>query len=139
VVLNAILTSGHDIIFTDNIDWVGDSYIFHTYNKGLGFKIIDSAQKVEQDQFKKEAEDNDLMVFSFYPTKPVGGCDGGMVVSNNKEAINILRSAAMNGMGFSVNSWERTPMFPGYKMYMNSLQACIALKSLSLIDSKKRI
>jgi len=135
VVLNAIITSGHRIRFTDNTDWVGHSYTLHTY--GHGMKIIDSAQRVDRDQFRKEAEDNDIMVFSFYPTKPVGGCDGGMVVSNNKAVIEDLQTASLNGMAFTINSWERKPAFPGYKMYMNSVQAQIAFKSLMSLDDRK--
>ena len=137
VVLNAIIMSGHEIVFTDNVKWVGDSYVLHTY--GNGIKIIDSAQKVERDQYKKEASENDLMIFSFYPTKPVKSCDGGMIVSSNKNMIETLRIASMNGMAFSTNSWERTPMFPGYKMYMNSVQAYVALKSLMTLDDRKEV
>ena len=51
VVLNAILTSGNKINFVDNTDWVGDSYILHDFGD---YKIVDSAQKLERDQFKKE-------------------------------------------------------------------------------------
>lgn len=135
VVLNAILTSGHGIHFTDNVEWVGSSYVLHTYNSG--YRIIDSAQRVDHDQFNNEANDNDIMLFSFYPTKPIGSCDGGMVVSNNKDIIDQLKIASMNGMTLSVNSWDRTVMYPGYKMYMNSVQAKIALNGLRNLDSKK--
>ena len=62
VVCNALLTSGNKINFTDNTEWVGDSYILHEFSD---YKIIDSAQKVDKDQFIKEANDNDLMIFSF--------------------------------------------------------------------------
>ena len=68
VVLNAIITSGNKYNFRDDTNWVGDSYILHDFGN---YKIVDSAQKVEENQFKKECNDNDLMVFSFYPTKPV--------------------------------------------------------------------
>jgi hypothetical protein len=51
VVLNALITSGNSINFVDNIDWIGNSYILHDFGN---YKIIDSAQKVERNQFKKE-------------------------------------------------------------------------------------
>lgn len=135
VVANGIITSGNKITFNDNIEWVGDSYVLHEFDD---YKIIDSAQKIEKDQFKKEANDNDLMFFSFYPTKPIGSCDGGIIVSNDEKKINWFREAIMNGMTFSQNNWEREIKFPGYKMYMNSIQAYIANKNFEKLEEKKK-
>lgn len=50
VVANAIITSGNKIKFYDDISWVGDSYVLHRFSD---YKIVDSAQKLEKDQFKK--------------------------------------------------------------------------------------
>jgi dTDP-4-amino-4,6-dideoxygalactose transaminase len=133
VVCNALLTSGNKIKFTDNIKWVGDSYVLHDFGN---YKVIDSAQKVRRNQFKLEANDNDLMFFSFYPTKPVGSCDGGIIVSNNKEKIQWFKEACLNGMSFAENNWDRKIKFPGYKMYMNSFQAYIANENLKKLDNK---
>lgn len=132
VVGNAILTSGNRIEFIDDVSWVGHSYTLHDFGD---YKIIDSAQRVERNQFT-EANDNDLMIFSFYPTKPVGSCDGGMIVSNDKEKIERLRSLAYNGMTTEKSNWDRKLIEPGYKFYMNSIQADIALRNLSVLDSK---
>ena len=126
VVLNAITLGGNNIRFTDDVDWVGDSYILHRFED---YKIIDSAQKVERDQFKKEANPEDLMIFSFYPTKPVGSIDGGMIVSNDKSKIDWFKSAVLNGTVFSKNNWEREILFPGWKSYLSSSQAFIAQKN----------
>lgn len=133
VVCNAILTSGNKINFIDNVEWVGDSYTLHDFGE---YKVIDSAQKVRHNQFKLEANDNDLMFFSFYPTKPIGSCDGGIVVSNDKEKIKWLKEACLNGMTFSENNWDRKIKFPGYKMYMNSFQAYIANENLKKLNNK---
>lgn len=135
VVCNAILTSGNKISFIDDIEWVGNSYILHDFGE---YKIIDSAQKVEFNQFNKEANDNDLMIFSFYPTKPIGSMDGGIIVSNDFEKINNFKELVMNGMSFSQNNWERKIKFPGYKMYMNSIQCFIANENLKILDFKQR-
>lgn len=135
VVANAIITSGNKVTFTDDIDWVGNSYVLHDFGN---YRIIDSAQKISRNQFVEEANDEDLMFFSFYPTKPIGSCDGGMVVSNDKNKIEWLREAVMNGMTFSENNWERKIKFPGYKMYLNSIQAHIANRNLDLLDNKKK-
>ena len=76
------------------------------------------------------------MVFSFYPTKPIGSCDGGMIVSNNYEKILHLKSLALNGMSYSHNNWERQIQFAGYKMYMNSIQAEIGLNNFHKYEEK---
>jgi len=133
VVLNAIITSGNKYNFSDDINWVGDSYLLHDFGD---YKIVDSAQKLETNQFKKECEPNDLMIFSFYPTKPVGSYDGGMIVSDDLEKINHLKEMTLNGMSFAKNNWERTIKFPGYKMYMNSIQCDIALRNFKVYENK---
>ena len=136
VVLNAIITSGNLHSFRDDVDWVGDSYILHDFGN---YKIVDSAQKLEKDQYIHECNDNDLMVFSHYPTKPVGSCDGGMIVSNDLDKITELRELALNGMSYSVNNWDRKIKFPGYKMYMNSIQADIGLRNFKLYTKKLEV
>ena len=51
VVANAIITSGNKIEFNDDVEWVGDSYVMHKFRT---YKVVDSAQKLEQNQFTKE-------------------------------------------------------------------------------------
>lgn len=136
VVVNAILNADCMVRFIDNVEWVGNSYILHRFIKE-NCKIIDSAQKVERNQFGKEAGDEDIMLFSFFPTKPVGSQDGGMIVSNNQAVIEYIRQLSMNGCGPGVNSWEKEIKWIGHKMYMNSTQAYIANENLKLLDKKK--
>ena len=133
VVVNAIITSGNNYEFYDNVMWVGDSYTLHDFGD---YKVVDSAQKLEKNQFKRECNPQDLMIFSFYPTKPIGSCDGGMIVSDDLEKILKLKEMALNGMSFSENNWDRKIKFPGYKMYMNSIQCDIALRNFEKYDNK---
>lgn len=136
VVNNALIKAGNKINYVDNVSWVGDSYILHNFKD---YKVIDSAQKVEKNQFKKEAKPKDLMLFSFYPTKPVGSIDGGIIVSDDYEKIKYYKEATLNGMSFSNNNWERKIKFPGWKMYMNSFQAYIALENLKKLEKKEKL
>ena len=133
VVYNALHHAGSTIKFKDDTAWVGGSYVLHDFGD---YKVIDSAQKVESGQFKREAADDDLMIFSFYPTKPVGGMDGGIIVSNNKEKIDYFKQRSLNGMSFAENNWERKQISMGWKMYMNSCQAFFALQNLKLVSKK---
>ncbi len=135
VVANAILCSRHGISYKDDVEWVGNSYVFHEFEN---YKIIDSAQQLTENQFKEQANDEDLMIFSFYPTKPVGSSDGGLIVSNDKEKIDRLRILSRNGMSLEKNSWERNILLPGWKMYMNSIQAYIANENFKKLESKTK-
>lgn len=134
VVLNAIITSGNKINFTDDANWVGSSYILHQFTD---YKVIDSAQRVDKNQFKNEANPEDIMFFSHYPTKPVGSSDGGMIVSDDFEKIKWFKEAVMNGMSWAENNWDRKIKFPGYKMYMNSIQCYIANENLKKLEDNK--
>ena len=129
VVPNAIANAGHKILFYNDIDWVGSCY--HLYDD-----IFDSAQEVTRNQYADLGLDDAAMIFSFYPTKPVGGCDGGIIVSNNKEKIDYFRMMTMNGTSVDSNSWNRKQYAAGYKMHCTSIQAFIANENLKKLDEK---
>lgn len=135
VVPNAILTAGHKVKYKDEVDWVGHSYILHQFED---YKIIDSAQQLDENHFANCANDEDLMIFSFYPTKPVGSIDGGMIVSNDEEKIKRLKTLSRYGTSFEDNSWERKFVVPGWKMYMNSVQAYVALQNFAKLENKMK-
>ena len=138
VVVNAILTSsiGNVLEFYDDVDWVGDSYVLHRFDD---YKIVDSAQKLQQNQFVKECNPEDIMILSFYPTKPLGGSDGGMIVTDDYDKYKWYKEAVLNGMSYAQNNWERGISFPGYKMYMSSIQAKILLNNFRTFDKKMRV
>jgi dTDP-4-amino-4,6-dideoxygalactose transaminase len=136
VVANAILTSGNTIEFADDSDWPGHSYVLYEF---ADYKIVDSAQKLKKNQFKKECNPQDLMIFSFYPTKPLGGSDGGMIVTDDYEKYKWFKEAVLNGTTYSDSSWGRDISFPGYKMYMNSIQAKILLNNFKFFHKKIRV
>ena len=135
VVANAIITSGNKVEFYDDTDWVGHSYVLHTFKD---YKIVDSAQKLEPNQFMKECNPNDLMIFSHYPTKPLGGADGGIVVTDDYKKHKWMKEAVLNGMTYADNNWERGISFPGYKFYMSSIQAKIIMNNFKNFNKKMR-
>jgi len=137
VVPNAIIHARRALSFYDNISWVGGKYLLHKTNwNGHPMSIFDSAQQVTRDQYGQSCFGQDVMIFSFYPTKPVGGVDGGMVVTDDEQVYKTLKSCAMYGMGYSKNSWDREIRFPGWKGYLSSIQAYAARKSLKSLDSR---
>ena len=136
VVANAIITSGNKINFIDDVDWIGHSYILHQFDD---YKVVDSAQKLEKNQFQRECNSQDLMIFSFYPTKPLGGLDGGMVVTDDYEKYKWFKEAVLNGTSYAENNWERGISFPGYKMYMNSIQAKVLMNNFVNFEKKMMV
>jgi len=129
VVPNAVVQAGHRIMFYNDIDWVGGYYHLHE-------DILDSAQQVDRNQYADLDRGDSIMIFSFYPTKPVSGCDGGIVVSNNKEKIDYFKMMTMNGTSLSNNSWSRKQEVAGCKMHWTSPQAFIANENLKKLDEK---
>ena len=145
VVSNVIHNCGMPAYWKDDVDWVGNAYPLYenispsrqAKKNSSKFKIIDSAQEVSRNQFKDTANDDDLMIFSLYPTKPVGGMDGGIMVSNDKRKIDYFKAAVHLGVGEVNNSsWQRTLLFPGWKTHPNSAQCYVALKNLEKLDKK---
>ena len=139
VVPNSLIKAGMCVEFTDDVDWVGHPYVLYHHHGASAdedWKIIDSAQKVVRNQFRDEADPNDIMIFSFYPTKPVGGIDGGMIVSDDIDKINWYKEATFYGMSASHNNWERKIQSVGWKMYLNATQAFVAKNNLALLDCK---
>lgn len=142
VVPTALINAGCTIRFTDNADWVGSSYLLHegVDDTGTRRRVVDSAQRVDRDQYRTESEsDTDIFLFSHYPTKPVGSCDGGTIVSNDPVFIGTMRQLCMNGTRPNPKSWNRELVRLGWKMYMNSIQAEIALYNLEELDRKKKL
>jgi dTDP-4-amino-4,6-dideoxygalactose transaminase len=135
VVPTAILNAGCQVEFTDNTDWVGGPYLLHNWD---GCKVIDSAQHMERGQYSDRCSGGDVMIFSHFPTKPVGSIDGGTIVTNDKNLADELRMMANNGMKGGQNSWDKKQVYLGYKMYMNSVQAFLAFQSLRGLDDKRK-
>lgn len=137
--LNYISFSGCSYRFKDNASWVGGSYVL--YENALlganGVKIIDSAQKFDPNQFVNECNDDDILIFSNYPTKPMGSLAGSCIVSNDKERINWIRQAAYFGESFSVNSWDAKTSFKGWQMHSNSVNAWMINENLKRYDEKR--
>lgn len=129
VVPNVIINTGNKIDFYDDTEWVGHQYHLHD-------NIYDSAQEVTKNQYKKLNNPDAVVIFSFYPTKPVSGCDGGMIVSNNRDIIDWYKLMILNGTNFRSNNWERRQIAAGYKMHGNSIQAYIAYQNFKKLEQK---
>jgi dTDP-4-amino-4,6-dideoxygalactose transaminase len=129
--IGAFIHAGAVYRFTDNTEWVGNDYELYS---NPDITIVDSAQRFDPNQFKDYSE-NTIAIFSNYPTKPLGGNRGGFIVSN--KPLDWIRQAAYFGENFSINSWEGTPGFVGWQMYMDSIQAYFVNESLDRYHDKR--
>ena len=79
----------------------------------------------------------DMGTFSFYATKNITTAEGGMVVSNNKEYIDIIKSFRHHGQSpAQVYDYLRF----GYNYRMTDIQATIGLgqmKEISLLNQRR--
>lgn len=75
----------------------------------------------------------DVATTSFFPAKPLG-CygDGGAVLTNDKEQIDILHSLHVHGMGTDKYDNDRV----GLNSRLDSLQAAILLEKLSIFEDE---
>jgi perosamine synthetase len=134
VVANAVINAGLSIKFIDSCAWVGNTYESPCYGD---LRIVDSAQEVSKGIPQLSPKDRWVNIYSFYPTKPVGGIDGGMIVSNVKSIVDRIRTLTLNGSSGFTDSWDREYSVPGWKMYMNSAQAYVAQQSLRALPANK--
>ncbi|GHU80893.1 pleiotropic regulatory protein [Spirochaetia bacterium] len=84
-----------------------------------------------KDEYKHAGLIGDFGVFSFFPTKTIGGYgDGGMIVTNNEELYQKAKSYRVHG---STVRYHHD--YIGYNSRLDTLQAAILNVKLSHIDS----
>lgn len=91
---------------------------------------------------KKIGNSNNLVCFSFYPTKSITTVEGGMITTNNEEYIEQLKRLRLHGMDRDAwkrygktSRWEYDVDEIGYKYNMPDLFASIGIEQLKKIES----
>lgn len=82
----------------------------------------------------------DAGCFSFYPTKNIATCDGGMVTTGNAAVHRKVKELSLHGM--TADAWSRFVGGPtgyevvdaGFKYNMTDLAASLALPQLAAVD-----
>jgi len=122
-VANNLKHLGIKFSFDDKV-YVGNFY----YLKGTN--IIDSAHFLDEGCYVPKS----FMCFSFYPTKVLGGAEGGVIATDDKQAYEWFKKARSNGMERKgMLSWNYQVDFAGWKMEMTDMQAAILLTRLKKI------
>ena len=123
-VANAISNSEASLHFVDDI------HVGRIYQLGMT-NIWDCAHEL-----KKSDDSMALHCFSFYPTKLIGGAEGGMIATDDKPAAEWLRQMKEQGIqgGRKSYNWDYVVDYSGFKANMTNLQAAIALVQLEKLD-----
>lgn len=113
--------------------------IANRYNLGV---LEDAAEafgmrwKGQSEEYRHSGTIGDFGVYSFFPTKTLGGYgDGGMIVTNNEELAKQAKSLRVHGA-----SKKYHYDFIGYNSRLDTLQAAVLSVKLKYIDDaiKKR-
>jgi len=111
--------------------------------KKHNLKVVeDSAHAIETEYHgRKTGTFGDLGCFSFYVTKNIITGEGGMVITDNEDYANIIKTMALHGM--SKDAWGRFNdlgykhyqiLYAGYKYNMMDIQAAIGVHQLPRIN-----
>jgi aminotransferase EvaB len=101
--------------------------------KAHGLKVVEDCSQCHGAEYKgrKAGSMSDLAVFSFYPTKPLGGFgDGGMVITSDPHLSERLRRLRFYGMESTYYAEEH-----GYNSRLDELHAEILLRKLKRLDA----
>jgi dTDP-4-amino-4,6-dideoxygalactose transaminase len=129
-VANVVMHCGAELDFEDE-SYVGRAYYL---KNNRPHKIVDAAHEVERGIYKDFG--NALMSFSFYPTKQISSCEGGMICTNDHYAMEWLEKARWHGR--KGGGYAYSIDFPGYKFNMTDIQAVIAMVQLRKLDDMNR-
>ncbi|MCP4403813.1 MAG: DegT/DnrJ/EryC1/StrS family aminotransferase [bacterium] len=100
---------------------------------GPGISIIEDACQAHGSMLhgRKAGSLGDSGVFSFYPTKNLGGYgDGGAIMTNNKDLAEKIRLLRMYGMTDKDHS-----MLPGINSRLDEIQAAVLRVKLPVLDA----
>ncbi|HZP21905.1 MAG TPA: DegT/DnrJ/EryC1/StrS family aminotransferase [Terriglobales bacterium] len=111
-----------------------------------GLRVIeDCAHAIEAtDRGRAAGTMGDAGCFSFYPTKNVATCDGGMVITRDRALYERVKVLSLHGM--TADAWSRFVGGPsgyevvdaGFKYNMTDLAAALALSQLEKVDEHWR-
>jgi aminotransferase EvaB len=98
-----------------------------------GLKVVEDCSQSHGAEFERRRAGSmsNLSVFSFYPTKPLGGFgDGGMVLTSDENLYHRLRRLRFYGMETAYYAEEN-----GYNSRLDELHAEILLRKLKRLDA----
>ncbi len=75
----------------------------------------------------------DVSIFSFHAIKPITTCEGGALVTNNKDIYDKAKLVRSHGLT-KKDLWESEVQISGFNFRMNEIQAALGLSQLQKIN-----
>lgn len=107
-----------------------------------GLKVIEDCAHAIETTYKGQPAGliGDAGCFSFYPTKNIATCDGGMVITTHESVQQKVKVLSLHGM--TADAWSRFIGGPtgyevveaGFKYNMTDVAAALALPQLDMVD-----
>ena len=123
-VAQSVLNAGGRCVFKD-YEWTG-AYVLEPY------PIIDSARRFHRDMYIPGA----LYCVSFHWSKHIPIGRGGMILTDDKKAVEWLKRARLDGRREGVPAEEDTFDVPGYHCYMTPELAARGLVFMNINKNK---
>ena len=125
----AVMHAGWDVEFVDD-RWEGE-YQLDPY------PILDSATRFEENMYSRDGQTCPLQCISFHVKKPLPIGRGGMILTDDKDAMEWLKQARYDGRkGAMFNDINDIEVL-GYHMYMTPEQAARGIELFYGIDDAK--
>jgi len=121
----SICNAGLKVKFEEN-HWIGDYYLEPT-------RIIDSAVKFKKNMYTK----NSLTCISFQYRKSIPIGRGGMVLTDDKKAMEWLKQARHHGKHMGVNKFDDIYEMCGWDMYMTPELATRGMTLFNILENRK--
>ncbi len=107
-----------------------------------GLAIIeDSAETIGGLHHGAQAGSFGTSCFSFFPTKNLTTCEGGMLATNDREVAERVRILSGHGIAKTTyekdqtaKPWYRSAVVAGYNMRMSNVQAAMGVQQISRVD-----
>ena len=107
-----------------------------------GLKVVEDCAHAIETTYKGTPAGlvGDAGCFSFYPTKNIATCDGGMVITNDEAVQQKVKVLSLHGM--TADAWSRFIGGPtgyevveaGFKYNMTDVAAALALPQIDTVD-----
>jgi len=117
----AIMNGGGRVVFTDKV-WTGSYYI--------GMCVIDSARRFTKDMYVEGS----LYCLSFHETKHLSIGDGGMILTDDKDAYDALRQMRFDGRTPGLSVFDDDFTLPAYHCHC---KPDVATRGLMLMAGMK--
>lgn len=105
------------------------------------FVVEDSAECLGGECFGKKAGSFGAGCFSFFPTKNITTCEGGMVTTNDDALADKIKAIAGHGISTTTHerqeklqTWYREAIYTGYNLRMSQVHAALGVEQMKKID-----